>query len=172
MTRDDVARVAMALAWLVVACAFGARRWTVTGGDDGTHGWMTRAGGAPMDGWWARSGGARARLVTPEALRTRVDVGDDVRGRSGAWRAVARALARVRGGRIWLGVLGEAFDVTRGARYYAGDGEYARCFSGRDATRAFVTGDFTEEGCVSDVRGLTGAQLSGARGWRDFMRGK
>ena len=37
------------------------------------------------------------------------------------------------------------FDVTKGERFYAKDGGYA-FFSGRDGTRAFITGEFNETG--------------------------
>ena len=99
-------------------------------------------------------------MVHPTTLSTKTDDGDE------GWRPWARRR------RIWLSVLGEAFDVSAGRTYYAGDGAYATCFAGRDATRAFGTGDFSESGCVEDVRGMTLGELAGARHWRDFMRDK
>lgn len=42
-----------------------------------------------------------------------------------------------------LSILGEVFDVSKGAKHYGRGGGY-QGFTGRDASRAFVTGDFTE----------------------------
>ena len=166
---DGRGRALAALACVVAACAQ-ARIATRDGRAWTRDGWMRGWDGARF--WSALWTPRDARLVRPETLASAVDARAVPERRSGALARAIGAWDVVWGRKIWLGVLGEAFDVTAGARYYAGDGEYARCFAGRDATRAFVTGDFTERGCVSDVRGLTGQELSGARGWRDFMRGK
>ena len=109
---------------------------------------------------------ARVVLVAPDALARRVDRArrEDATART----RVADALGLTP--RVWLAVLGECFDVSAGRRFYAGDGDYASCFAGRDASRAFATGDFSERGCVSDVSGLTDGDLAAIRGWRDFMR--
>lgn len=48
---------------------------------------------------------------------------------------------------IYLAILGQVFDVTKGKEHYGKGGGYG-FFSGRDGTRAFVTGDFTEKGTV------------------------
>jgi len=43
----------------------------------------------------------------------------------------------------------QVFDVTKGRKHYGPGGGYS-FFSGRDGSRAFVSGDFTEEGvCYS-----------------------
>ncbi|VAH87943.1 unnamed protein product [Triticum turgidum subsp. durum] len=44
---------------------------------------------------------------------------------------------------ILLGILGSVFDVTKGRSHYGPGGGYHH-FSGRDASRAFVSGNFTE----------------------------
>ncbi|KAK6010181.1 hypothetical protein OSTOST_24805, partial [Ostertagia ostertagi] len=41
-------------------------------------------------------------------------------------------------------------------------------FSGRDATRAFVSGDFTESGLVDNTDGLPHDDLLGIRDWISF----
>ena len=53
----------------------------------------------------------------------------------------------------YLALLGQVFDVSKGAQHYGPGGGYA-FFSGRDASRAFVTGKFDEEGLTDDVMGL------------------
>ena len=40
-------------------------------------------------------------------------------------------------------ILGKVFDVSKGAKHYGKGGAY-RGFTGRDASRAFVSGDFTK----------------------------
>lgn len=46
-------------------------------------------------------------------------------------------------------------------------GGYA-AFAGRDATRAFVSGQFEGAGLTDDVSGLSDADLKALVGWRDF----
>jgi len=111
---------------------------------------------------------ARVAMVAPDALARRVDRAR--RSDASTWTRARAALRRRP--RVWLAVLGECFDVSAGRRFYAGDGDYATCFAGRDASRAFATGDFSESGCVSDVSGLTNGEVAAIRGWRDFMRDK
>eukprot|EP00731_Ephydatia_muelleri_P023529 Em0015g1112a len=66
---------------------------------------------------------------------------------------------------IWLAILGRVYDVNRGAdSYYGPNGGY-KVFSGRDATRAFVTGEFQGEGLTDDVTGLNPLQLEELDGW-------
>ena len=55
---------------------------------------------------------------------------------------------------LLLAVLGEVFDVSKGAKHYAPGMGYS-FFTGRDGSRAFVTGDFTEAGLVDDLTGLS-----------------
>ena len=69
---------------------------------------------------------------------------------------------------IWLAILGRVYDVNRGAdSYYGPNGGY-KVFSGRDATRAFVTGEFKGAGLTDDVTGLTPLQLGELDGWVKF----
>jgi len=89
---------------------------------------------------------------------------------------------------LWLAVCGEVFDVTRGRKYYGAGGGYA-FFSGRDGTRAFVTGVFNEtgelkrllrccagpvslltppSGLTDDVDGLNDRDLDGILTWVNF----
>lgn len=67
---------------------------------------------------------------------------------------------------IYLIILGEVFDVTRGRMYYAPEMGYAH-FSGRDGSRAFITGD-SFEGSIPDILNMTRLEQLGVEGWRTF----
>ena len=54
----------------------------------------------------------------------------------------------------YLAFMGHVFDVRKGREHYGPGGGYS-FFSGKDATRAFVTGEFDEKGLVDDVTGLS-----------------
>eukprot|EP00096_Caligus_rogercresseyi_P007920 TRINITY_DN2607_c0_g1_i1.p1 TRINITY_DN2607_c0_g1~~TRINITY_DN2607_c0_g1_i1.p1 ORF type:complete len:326 (+),score=88.48 TRINITY_DN2607_c0_g1_i1:40-1017(+) len=73
------------------------------------------------------------------------------------------------GKRIFLAILGQVFDVSKGREYYGPGGGYA-FFSGRDASRAYVTGDFNDEGLVDDVSGLSLDDYLGLAEWVDFYK--
>ncbi|XP_078599302.1 neuferricin-like [Branchiostoma floridae x Branchiostoma japonicum] len=60
--------------------------------------------------------------------------------------------------------MGKVFDVTKGERVYGLNGGYS-FFVGRDGTRAFVTGEFTEEGLIDAVDGLGWRGLLGIEEW-------
>ncbi|GLC60265.1 hypothetical protein PLESTB_001592300 [Pleodorina starrii] len=68
---------------------------------------------------------------------------------------------------LYLAILGEVFDVTKGRRLYGEEKGYGG-FVGRDGTRAFVTGDFTPRGLIDDVEGLSPEQLKSLIEWRAF----
>lgn len=70
---------------------------------------------------------------------------------------------------LYLAILGEVFDVEKGAQHYRPGGGYA-FFTGRDATRAYITGDFSEAGLSDDVEGLDDSSLSGIEDWLSFYR--
>jgi len=46
---------------------------------------------------------------------------------------------------LYLGLLGRVYDVEKGRKHYGPGGGY-HFFAGRDASRAFVSGDFSETG--------------------------
>ena len=58
-----------------------------------------------------------------------------------------------------LAFLGVVYDVSSGSQYYGPGGGYS-FFSGRDASRAFVTGQFDEAGLVADTAGLRDQTLT------------
>ncbi|KAH7731734.1 Cytochrome b5-like Heme/Steroid binding domain containing protein [Aphelenchoides avenae] len=68
---------------------------------------------------------------------------------------------------VYLAILGRIYDVEKGRKHYAPGGGY-HFFSGKDATRAFVTGDFTPEGLVDDVGGLSEQDLLSILDWIKF----
>lgn len=73
--------------------------------------------------------------------------------------------------RLMLAILGAVFDVTEGKQHYGSGGGYS-FFTGRDASRAFVTGDFTEAGLIDDVHDLTRKQWKELVKWRSFFADK
>lgn len=68
---------------------------------------------------------------------------------------------------IYLAYLGVVYDVTRGQRHYGPGGSYS-FFSGVDATRAFVTGQFNETGLVDDIDDLSVDSYSSLKEWSDL----
>ncbi|KAL4660591.1 neuferricin [Arapaima gigas] len=70
---------------------------------------------------------------------------------------------------LYLSLLGHVFDVSKGRRHYGPGGGY-HFFAGKDASRAFVTGDFSETGLTDDVSGLTPAQVVALYDWLAFYQ--
>ncbi|CAA6665853.1 unnamed protein product [Spirodela intermedia] len=77
---------------------------------------------------------------------------------------------------ILLGILGSVFDVTKGRSHYGPGGvtitsQGARIFLGldfRDASRAFVSGNFTGDGLTDSLRGLSSVEMKSVVDWRGF----
>ncbi|XP_045597658.1 neuferricin [Procambarus clarkii] len=67
----------------------------------------------------------------------------------------------------YLALLGRVYNVKKGKKFYGTGGGY-EFFSGRDGSRAFVTGDFTEEGLIDDISGLTSSDYIGLDEWTKF----
>lgn len=72
---------------------------------------------------------------------------------------------------LYVAILGSVYDVSSGRKHYGPGGSYS-FFSGKDATRAFVTGDFTESGLVTDVSDLTSSQWLDLLHWFNFYDNK
>ncbi|XP_023918557.2 membrane-associated progesterone-binding protein 4 [Quercus suber] len=68
---------------------------------------------------------------------------------------------------ILLGILGSVFDVTKGKSHYGTGGGYNH-FAGRDASRAFVSGNFTGDGLTDSLQGLSSSEVKSVVEWRDF----
>ncbi|KAL4224257.1 Neuferricin [Mactra antiquata] len=73
------------------------------------------------------------------------------------------------GSSIYLAILGDVFDVSAGKRHYGEGGGY-HFFTGKDATRAFVSGDFTDKGLIEDTDGLTHSDILGIEEWNEFYK--
>ncbi|GMH35660.1 hypothetical protein BSKO_03528 [Bryopsis sp. KO-2023] len=70
------------------------------------------------------------------------------------------------GNPIYLAIVGQVFDVTKGGKYYGENGGY-QFFTGKDGSRAYLTGDFKND-LIEDVSDFTPEQLKGLVEWRDF----
>lgn len=68
---------------------------------------------------------------------------------------------------IMLAVLGRVYDVDVGQDYYGPDGGY-NFFAGIDGSRAYVTGEFNDEGLIDDLEGFTPHQVGEVDGWVKF----
>lgn len=91
--------------------------------------------------------------------------------RAGIRLFVPEELARYRGGPrdpgLYLALLGRVYDVSSGRRHYEPGAHYSG-FAGRDASRAFVTGDYSEGGLVDDVSGLSFSEMLTLQNWISF----
>lgn len=67
---------------------------------------------------------------------------------------------------IYLAFLGLVYNVTVNEQHYAQGAEY-NVFTGRDATRAFVTGNFTHD-LIDDVRNIDESMFSHIESWQSF----
>jgi predicted heme/steroid binding protein len=67
----------------------------------------------------------------------------------------------------WLAIMGRVYDVSKGDRHYGPNGGYG-FFTGCDGTKAFISGDFTDEGLTDDVSELTPLQLLEVDNWVKF----
>ena len=68
---------------------------------------------------------------------------------------------------MYLAILGRVYNVDKGRKHYGQGGGY-HFFAGKDASRAFVSGDFTPEGLTADVSGLTDDELLSISDWMTF----
>ena len=69
---------------------------------------------------------------------------------------------------LLLAVMGRVYNVDKGRDHYYGPNGGYNFFSGRDGTRAFVTGEFNDEGLIDDIRGLKPAEINELQTWIDF----
>ena len=70
---------------------------------------------------------------------------------------------------LYVSILGHVFDVSKGASYYGKNGGYA-FFAGRDATRAFATGDFSADGLQESIEGLSSPECLAIQKWLSFYQ--
>lgn len=67
----------------------------------------------------------------------------------------------------FLAIIGEVFDVSNKAETYGPEGGYS-FFSGKDGSRAFVTGEFNDAGLIDDIEGLSHQDYLGLQEWLEF----
>ncbi|KAF7655074.1 hypothetical protein LDENG_00061500 [Lucifuga dentata] len=70
---------------------------------------------------------------------------------------------------LYLAILGQVFDVQKGHKLYGPGGAY-HSMAGKDASLAFITGDFTESGLTDDVSSLSPLQLVALYDWLAFYQ--
>merc|ERR1712157_689261 len=68
---------------------------------------------------------------------------------------------------IWLSVMGQIYDVTKGEKHY-GKGKSYAFFAGKDASASFVTGKFNKDGLKRDLTNVTKKEIMGIEDWRKF----
>ena len=68
---------------------------------------------------------------------------------------------------IYIALLGQVFDVSKAPNFYGPNGGYG-FFAGKDASRAYVTGQFDSDGLIDDVSGLSSSDYIGLDEWISF----
>lgn len=68
---------------------------------------------------------------------------------------------------LYLSILGQVFDVTKGDKHYGPGGSY-HAFTGCDASLAFITGEFEGEGLTDDISSLSVRQVKALDDWLKF----
>lgn len=70
---------------------------------------------------------------------------------------------------LYIAIMGAVFDVEAGKSHYGPDGSY-HIFAAKDASKAFITGDFDSgnEADLDDVLSLSGRDLLGVNNWQKF----
>ncbi|CAH0394031.1 unnamed protein product [Bemisia tabaci] len=72
---------------------------------------------------------------------------------------------------LYLAILGNVFDVTQGQKFY-GRGESYHHFIGKDASRAFVTGELSKSMDNDDVADLSLQEIKSIHDWLNFYHDK
>ncbi|CAL1539005.1 unnamed protein product [Lymnaea stagnalis] len=70
-------------------------------------------------------------------------------------------------GKVYLGIVGHVFDVTKGRKHYGPGGGY-EFFAGVDASKAYVTGNFDKEGLTDDISDLKPSEILALQNWKSF----
>eukprot|EP01083_Nonionella_stella_P016500 46062_1 len=76
----------------------------------------------------------------------------------------------VKDSKIYLAVIGEVFDVTKGKNYYGPDAGGYSGFAAKDGSRAFAIGGFTEKELVPDITDLDPSSVISIYDWMTFYR--
>lgn len=80
---------------------------------------------------------------------------------------LAQYSEKKKGDTILIAILGDVFDVTSGRRFYGAKQDYGH-FAGRDASKAFVTGNTEGDDLTDDVSTLSVDELESIASWHDF----
>ena len=90
----------------------------------------------------------------------------------------------VEGAPLYIGILGEVYDVSKGEQYYGmycgmhahrkrvrslGMDKGYYCFVGKDGSRAYITGEFVKD-VTDDVTDFNAEKQGGLVEWRQFFR--
>lgn len=70
---------------------------------------------------------------------------------------------------LYLSIIGQVYDVTKGARFY-GKGETYHVFVGRDNSRSFVSGNLEEADISDNVIPMTQAEFRSLNHWAQFYK--
>jgi len=111
--------------------------------------------------WFSSSNSAKGKLDENSIIRT------DHTGHVLSADELAMYDGSENGKGLYVAVLGTVYDVSTGRKHYGPGGSYS-FFAAKDASRAFVTGDFTAAGLVDDVSGLTSPQWLELLHWFHF----
>ncbi|XP_013768193.1 neuferricin isoform X2 [Pundamilia nyererei] len=89
-------------------------------------------------------------------------------------RLLSRSELALHGGQrgskgLYLAILGHVFDVHKGEKHYGPGGAY-HFMAGKDASLAFITGDFTESGLTDDVSSLSPLEVVALYDWLAFYQ--
>jgi len=121
-----------------------------------------RAGGSRENGWEYRGSSIKLLIRIGDVLASIPKDSDRIFTKE----ELKRYDGSNSGDPIYLAVLGQVFDVTKGKAYQSG-GSY-HFFTGKDGSKAFTTGQFTKEGLIDDLSGMLPSEISSIYYWRDF----
>lgn len=76
---------------------------------------------------------------------------------------------KIKGEKIYLSILGDVYDVTKGTQHYAAGSGY-HVFAGKDGAVPFISGKFNDEEAEKSTDVLEDGQLVSLKGWADFYR--
>lgn len=70
---------------------------------------------------------------------------------------------------LYISILGQVFDVTKGVKHY-GPGATYHAFTGKDASLAFITGEFNTKALTDDISSLSVQQVKALNDWLKFYK--
>lgn len=70
---------------------------------------------------------------------------------------------------VYLAFLGKVYDVDKGRKHYGPGGSYS-IFAAKDASRAYLSGDFSDAELVENIFGLPIESYTAVREWDEFYQ--